>query len=169
MLPHILRAGALALILAGASASLSAQQTIFVVRHAERTDTGLEASKMQTDPDLSEAGKARAQSLAMMLKDAGIKTIYVTQFKRTHQTAEPLAKALGIQPTVVQSKDLPQLVEKIKSAPGNALVVGHSNSVGQTIAGLGVSEPVKLEETDFDNLFVVVQGATPTLVRLHFR
>jgi hypothetical protein len=61
------------------------------------------------------------------------------------------------------------LIEKLKGATGNALVVGHSNTVGEVIAGLGVIEPVKLQDTDYDNLFVVVTGEKPTLVRLHFR
>jgi hypothetical protein len=37
------------------------------------------------------------------------------------------------------------------------------------IAGLGVAEPVKLTDSDYDNLFVVVRGEKPTLIRLHFR
>ena len=109
----------LTLVLVGTAVSVSAQQTIFVVRHAERADTGTSAPTMATDPDLSETGHARARSLATVLKDAGIKAIFVTQYKRTRQTAEPLAAALGIQPTVVQARELPQLPEKLKSATGN--------------------------------------------------
>jgi broad specificity phosphatase PhoE len=69
-----------------ASALLStatAQSTIFVVRHAEKAD----ATK---DPDLSEAGRARAEALAKALRDAKIAAIYATEFKRTQQTAAPL-------------------------------------------------------------------------------
>lgn len=145
-----------------------AQPAIFVVRHAERADTSGGSAMMATDPDLSDAGKARAQSLAAALKDAKITAIYTTQYKRTQQTAEPLAKALGIQPTVVNSKDVAGVVEKLKSG-GNALVVGHSNSVGLIIQQLGVTEPVTLGDTEYDNLFVVVLGEKPTLVRLHLR
>ena len=151
------------------AAPAAAQQTVFVVRHPERADSASGGSPMMaTDPDLSEAGKARAQSLAAMLKDAKITAIYTTQYKRTKQTAEPLAKALGIQSTAVNSKDVAGVVEKSKSG-GNALVVGHSNSVGLIIQQLGVTEPVKLGDADYDNLFIVVLGEKPTLVRLHFR
>ena len=147
---------------------VGAQQAIFVVRHAERADAGTSgAAMMATDPDLSEAGRARAQALATMLRDAKITAIYTTEYNRTRQTAEPLGKALGIQPTVVQARDTTGLLEKIKSG-GNALVVGHSNTVGTVIQQLGVAEPVKLSEEEYDNIFVVVRGEKPVLVRLHF-
>ena len=68
-----------------------AQATVFVVRHAERADDG--AAKLEDDPDLSAAGRARAEALAAALEDAGITAIFATQYKRTHQTAAPLAKA----------------------------------------------------------------------------
>ena len=83
-------------------ATAAAQSTVFVVRHAERADAGSAgAGMMANDPDLAEAGRARAESLATALKDAGITAIYATQFKRTQQTAAPLAKALGVPVTTV--------------------------------------------------------------------
>lgn len=158
-----------AILLLALTAPAAAQQVVFVVRHAERADTVQGgAPMMATDPDLSAAGKARAESLAMMLKDARIGAIYTTQYKRTKQTAEPLAKALGLTSVEVNSRDLAGVIEKLKSGE-NALVVGHSNSVGAIIKGLGVTEPVALTDDDYDNLFIVVRGEKPTLVRLHFR
>lgn len=151
------------------AAPAAAQQAIFVVRHAERADASTGGSPMMVgDPDLSDAGKARAQALAATLKDAKITTIYTTQYKRTRQTAEPLAKALGIQPTVVAANDMPALIEKLKGG-GNALVVGHSNTIGQVVAQLGAGDPIKVADDEYDNLFVVVGGEKPTLVRLRFR
>lgn len=156
--------------LLAAAAVSSAQPAVFIVRHAERTDTGTAASKMMgADPDLSEAGKARAEALATVLKDARITAIHATDYKRTAQTAAPLAKALGLGVTVTPSKDVRALVEKLKSAEGNVLVVGHSNSVPAVIKALGIPEPVSVSEEDFDNLFVVIRSATPTLLRLHYR
>jgi broad specificity phosphatase PhoE len=164
-----------ALLLAAAAVlavtvTASAQNTIFVVRHAERADSASGGPPMMaTDPDLSDAGKARAQSLAAALKDAGIKSIYTTEYKRTRQTGEPLARILGVPVTPLPARDLPALIDKLKTADGNALVIGHSNTVGDIIARLGVTEPVKLTDHDYDNLFVVVTGQKPTLLRLHFR
>ena len=86
-----------AIVLLALAVPAAAQQSIFVVRHAERADAAPGASAMMdSDPDLSAAGKARAQSLASMLKDAKITAIYTTRYKRTKQTAEPLAAALGL-------------------------------------------------------------------------
>lgn len=146
-----------------------AQGTIFVVRHAERADAGTSgASMMATDPNLSDAGRARAEALASMLRDSKITAIYTTEYNRTKQTAEPLAKALGIPATVVGARDMKGLIEKVK-AGGNALVVGHSNTVGTILEALGVSEKIAIGEDEYDNLFVVVPGQKPTLVRLHFK
>ena len=150
------------------TATAAAQRSVFLVRHAERADGG--AAGMNTsDPDLSDAGKARAQSLAAALKDAGIAAIYVTEFKRTQQTAAPLAAALGVQATVVPSKDMAALIGKLKGSGGNALVVGHSNTVPEVIKQLGIADPVTLADTDYDFMFVVTPGSPPSLLRLHYR
>jgi basic amino acid/polyamine antiporter, APA family len=158
------------LLLTGASAA--AQQSVFVVRHGERVDGGAGATgnmMAAADPELSEAGKARAQSLAAALKDAAITAIYVTEYKRTRQTAEPLAKVLGIEVTVVSSKEPGALIEKVKAGSGNALVIGHSNTVPEIIRQLGIVEPVKLADSDYDWLFVVTRSDKPSLLRLHYR
>jgi 2,3-bisphosphoglycerate-dependent phosphoglycerate mutase len=146
----------------------AAQQTIFVVRHAERADASAGASPtMASDPDLSEKGKARAQALATVLKDAKITAIYTTQYKRTVQTADPLARALAIQPTALDARETAGLIEKLK-AGGNALVVAHSNTVGPILQQLGVADAITLGDEDYDNIFVVVRSEKPTLIRLHF-
>ena len=93
--------------------------------------------------------------------------LYTPIDEKPKQTAEPLAKALGIPATVVGARDMKGLLEKVK-AGGNALVVGHSNTVGTILEALGVSEKIALGEDEYDNLFVVVTGEKPTLVRLRF-
>jgi phosphohistidine phosphatase SixA len=151
-------------------ATVVAQASIFVVRHAERADTsGGAPAMMATDPDLSEAGHTRAGALAALLKDADIGAIFVTEFKRTQQTAAPLAKALGIAPLVVPAKDTAGLVARLKKAGTNALVVGHSNTVPDVITALGVSRPVAVADTEYDNLFIVVGAPEPRAIRLRYR
>ena len=141
----------------------AAQSTIFVVRHAEK------AKSNGNDPELSEAGRARAESLAKILKDANITAIYATEFKRTQQTAAPVAKAFGIELTIVPAKDTATLSAKLRDLHGNALVVGHGNTIPDLIKALGVETPVNIAETDYDNLFVVVLDEKPHLLQLHYR
>jgi broad specificity phosphatase PhoE len=168
MIRRVLLASLLVLVGAGAA---NAQPTVFLVRHAERADGGKPADggMMAADPDLSAAGRARAVSLATVLQDAKISAIFTTELKRTIQTAEPLAKALGLPIVQVPGKDLAGLVKKISAASGNVLVVGHSNTVPEALTLLGVNETVTIGDEDFDNLFVVTAGSSPSLVRLRYR
>lgn len=160
----------LSLILLFFALPAAAQQAVFVVRHAERADTASGgAPMMATDPDLSDAGRARAASLAAALKNAKITAIFVTPYKRTQLTAEPLAKALGIQPIAIDPKDAAGLIEKVKAATGNVLVVGHSNTVPDVLTRLGIADAPKLADSDYDNLFLVIRGEKSSLVRLHYR
>jgi broad specificity phosphatase PhoE len=144
-----------------------AQSVFYIVRHAERADAGMMAGG-SNDPDLSPAGHARAEALAATLKDARISAIYVTEFKRTRQTAAPLAKALGVEPIVVSSKDTPGLVARVKAGSGSVLIVGHSNTVPEVLKALG-GEAVTIGDSEYDNLFVVTGGTPAAVLRLHYR
>jgi len=152
------------LLLAGLFASAAvAQSTIFIVRHAEKAASGGD------NPDLSEAGRARAESLANTLKDAGLSAIFVTDFKRTQQTAAPLAKMLHLDPAIVPAKDSAALIAKLHASMGNVLVVGHGNTIPDVIKAFGIATPISIEENDYDNLFALVLGEKPRLLRLHYR
>jgi phosphohistidine phosphatase SixA len=154
-------------ILVGTATAAAAQATIFLVRHAERADNG--SGGMANDPSLSAAGRARAAALAAMLKDTKLTAIFATEFKRTQQTAAPAAKAQHLTVTSVSSDQTATLVGKLKAATGAVLVVGHSNTVPEVIAALGVTLPVTIDDGEFDNLFIVITGAQPRLVRLRYK
>ena len=139
----------------------AAQSSIFIVRHAEKAGGD--------DPDLTKAGRARAKSLATVLKDAGITAIYTSEVKRTQQTAAPLAKALHLEPAVIPAKDRAALVAKLQGSSGNVLVVGHSNTIPEIIKALGITTSVTIADNDYDNLFLVVLEEKPRLIRLHYR
>ena len=137
-------------------------KTVILVRHAEKTDEPGGAAP------LSQAGIARSQKLAGMLSSAGVKAIYTTQYLRTKQTAEPLAKQLGIpitpitiqvktsNPREVSDESIRQIVDKIMGGTENTvLVVGHSNSVPDVIKMLGGDVVPTIDEKRFDDLFVV--------------
>ena len=151
----------IALCLCSAAA---AEPTIYIVRHAEKAQT---AGGDPKDPDLSAAGRARAESLAVTLKDAGITAIYASEFKRTQQTAEPIARAAGVEVIIVPAKETNTLIAKLNEQRGAALVVGHSNTVPEILKALGASGSVTIEDSDYDNLFVLSTGASRQMIRLH--
>jgi broad specificity phosphatase PhoE len=160
------------LLLVVLAAPAAAQQTVFLVRHAERADSGqATGSTMATDSDLSEAGRTRAAKLAAVLADSGITAIYSTEYKRTQQTAAPLAKALGIAVTTIKAADMAALIADLKASKGHALVVGHSNTIPAVAKALGVGAPFTIADTEYDNLFLVHlpqgPGAPAVLTRLH--
>ena len=152
------------IFLVAALTPMRANADIFLVRHAEKAQGG-----DPKDPDLSEAGRARAESLAAILKDAGITAIFVTEFRRTQQTAQPLAQALKLDPIVIPAAETKALLEKLAEIKGHALVVGHSNTLPEIEKGLGVSAPVRVDENEYDNLFLLALSGQPTsLLRLHY-
>jgi broad specificity phosphatase PhoE len=140
----------------------SAEPFVVIVRHAEK---GTNSDK---DPDLSPAGQARADALAEMLKSSGIVAIFTTEYKRTIETAAPAARALGISATVVPANDTPQLVEKLRALQGNALVVGHGNTIPDLVKALGIEAAINIPENDYTEVFVVTLGDRPRLLRLHY-
>lgn len=156
----------ISMFLAQAAAAQQPQHmsTVILVRHAE---------KASADPDavLSAAGQQRAECLAHVLKDSGIKRIYVTDTKRTQQTAEPLAKALGIKPVIVPARDTTNLVQNIfYGAGGNALVVGHSNTVPTIIQRVQAGTVPAIEDSDYDGMYVltIMEGSSTPVLKIHY-
>lgn len=150
----------------------SATTTIVVVRHAEKSTDD------PRDPSLSSAGQQRARDLADLLKDAGVSAFYVTQYKRTRHTAEPLAQKLAM-PLVERpvstansatyAKDLAR--EVLSSSAGKTvLVVGHSNTVPQIVKAFSGHEIKAIQDPEYDHIFVIVvaTGRVPQLFNLRF-
>jgi broad specificity phosphatase PhoE len=145
----MLRRFPVALAMLAASALQAA--TIIVVRHADRV-----ASAMTADVPLSHRGLERAEALADMLKDAGIRAIYATEVKRTQQTAAPLAERLHLRMHIVPAANLRELAYILKKLPPGdvVLVVGHGNTVPAIVASLGGSTP-PLGENEYDRMLIL--------------
>jgi len=160
-----LAAGLLIAGLGDAAAQDSGPITVFVVRHAEKASA-------DPDPSLNEAGRERASALARVLGDAGITVMFSSEFKRTRETAAPLAAQLGIEPVVLDAGKSDELVARLASLPAGAkaLVVSHSNLVPgivQKLSGHGVAE---LADSDYDRLYVVTlwAGGRGSTLYLHY-
>jgi broad specificity phosphatase PhoE len=158
-------------ILASAHLRAAGAQVFFVVRHAERADSGTPSGRsMNVDPPLSTAGQERARRLASLLRSANVTHIFTTEFQRTRQTAAPLAAQVHQEPVTVAADDVNGLMERLLKTSGATLVVAHSNTVPDIMKRLGVAEQVSIPDSEFDNLFVIVRqpDGAATLVRLKY-
>ncbi|MDJ0759675.1 MAG: phosphoglycerate mutase family protein [Woeseiaceae bacterium] len=133
-----------------------ATTTLIFVRHAEKVADASE------DPSLSDAGKRRSAELARQLADAdviaGIDAIYATRFKRSQETAMPVANALSIPINTYDAADTESVLETIlKDQKGKiVLVVAHSDTLPDLIANLGASKRVPpIADAEYDNIYVI--------------
>lgn len=150
-----------------------ATTTVIFVRHAEKATLPTE------DPGLSEAGQQRAAELARQLVDAdvvpgvGVDAVYSTSYRRSVETAKPVADALDLPVLMYDASDTAAIIEAIvKEYKGKIiLVVGHSNTVPEMIANMGASKNVpEISEDEYDNIYVVTIpwfGKTKT-IRLRY-
>lgn len=123
--------------------------TVYLVRHAERLNDSDTTS-------LSAAGAMRASGLAVLVREAGIRRIYVTEKHRTAQTAAPAADLLQLTPVEIAGHLVDDLVDSIKADNGKTiLVVGHSDTLPAIIRGLGVHPQPAIGRDVFDDLFIV--------------
>lgn len=131
--------------------------TVVLVRHAEKQIGTID------DAPLTPQGEQRAMRLAQMFGDAEsfgrVRQIYVTDTRRSQQTAAGLAQRLNLKPELVDPKastsDVARRVLR-ENRGGLALIVGHSNTVPALVAKLSGAENVPpMSDEDFDTLYVV--------------
>ena len=133
-----------------------ATTTVIFVRHAEKMATPPD------DPGLSPAGQQRVAELTRQLVDAdviaGIDAVYATPYRRTEETARPVADALGLPLNSYNAADNEAIMEQIvRDHKGKIiLVVGHSNTVPSLIGKMGASKKVpEIAENEYDNIYIV--------------
>lgn len=148
------------------SAGLGGQAArwVVIVRHAEKVDEARDAG-------LSVQGQARAEQLAYVLRHVPISDIVVSQFDRTQATAGPLAQSRGLVPLRIDADRMNTWVMNwVRAKRGEALlVVGHSDTVPELLARLGVSGPQQIVRTDYGNLFFVAPDAKrPSLLWMQY-
>lgn len=161
----ILPGAVFCLFFAAAAPPAAAQRTVILVRHAEKADDS-------KDTALSEAGRARAGKLAGMLAGAGVTAIYSSEYRRTRETAEPLASALRIPVQSFPADDAAGLVRRLRDrhAGDIVLIVGHSNTLPKLLELLGHPAGETIADDDFGSVFVIIPGADkpPLVFRLKY-
>jgi phosphohistidine phosphatase SixA len=131
--------------------------TIVLLRHAEKQVGAI------ADAPLTPQGELRATRLAQMFGDASsygrVQKIYVTDTRRTQQTAAALAQRLNLKPEVVDARSSSgELARRAlrENRGGRALIVGHSNTVPEIVKALADSDEVPpIADDEFDTLYVV--------------
>jgi broad specificity phosphatase PhoE len=146
--------------------------TIVLVRHAEK------AAAPANDPPLTDAGKARAESLSVALADFAPEAIIVTPFARTRGTAEPLATRFGLTPVLApQVGTIPQRADSLAAmVRGNydgkrVVIIGHSNTIPGIIGALGGPKLADLCDQEHATMFTLTipaGGGQPRLVRSRY-
>jgi 2,3-bisphosphoglycerate-dependent phosphoglycerate mutase len=140
------------LLVAATTVSAQRESTTFILlRHAERADDG------SKDPEISDAGKARAQKLAQLLAQTKVDAIYSTPYKRTTLTVTPLAESKQLK---IENYDpmSAQLVDDMlkKHKGGTVVICGHSNTIPANLNLLtGTTDYKNFDDTDFGNVVIV--------------
>lgn len=137
----------------GPVAAQSTNKTIVLVRHAEK-DTSVANNP---DPELSAEGRERAIKLMNFVKRYKPHEIFSTNYKRTRQTAEPIAAKRKKEIQTYDPAKQADLVTKIMaSKTDHNLIVGHSNTI-PVLANLIAKKEVfrNLLETEYGVVWVI--------------
>lgn len=134
---------------------------IYLVRHGEK-------SAPSGNVPLSGEGMQRAETLKDSLAGKKISGVFTTYTIRTAQTAQPTARAAGLDTTTYASGD--SLLRVLLGRKGkNYLVVGHSNTVPQMLRAVGLQPGFEgnIPDQQYDNLFeiIVKKNETKLLVK----
>ncbi len=137
---------------------------VYLVRHAEKADDGTD------DPPLALAGQIRVRILQGLLADARLTHVYTTDWRRTRETAQPIAESAGLETVVYDPRAPDSLARLIRATPGRHLVVGHSNTTPALVSALGGDPSGPIHEMEYNRLYIVaiLPGASPVVSLLRF-
>jgi broad specificity phosphatase PhoE len=136
---------ALVLVSLTLAPALSALETIYIIRHAEKDRTAWwDDPAVDRFRPLSDQGRQRAQLWAKHLETADLAAIYTSETSRTVNTGAPLARTLGIPLFPGSSSADESTMGDFLHGLSNdhrddkaVLLVGHSNTIPQLLRALG--------------------------------
>ncbi|MCH7412651.1 histidine phosphatase family protein [Belliella sp. R4-6] len=140
-------------------------KTIYIVRHAEKM--------LNTeDPQLSVAGTVRSKKLGQILEDKQIKHAFSTSTIRTKATLQHVSNHAGIAIEIYDPQNHDDLVEELRIRKGNAVVVGHSNTIHHLVNYFVMTGEKfeELEDIEYDYIFEVTlesDGSSSVVRRLY--
>lgn len=123
---------------------------IFLVRHAEKG--------YGSDPTLTFKGVRRAQLLADIFRGLPLDAIYATRYKRTQETAQPVAREQGLSAEQYEPDELTTFSIRLRRRHRgqSVLVVGHSDTTPELANRLVTSGVLqRIDERDYSNFYMV--------------
>lgn len=141
-----------AVLLAGGAAAQ--KKTFILVRHAEKD---ISAAADRVDPDLTQIGRERAVRLVATIKRYKPGAIYSSDFKRTRDTASPMAARRKKDVQIYDPKKLTELLTTMMvSKTKRFLVVGH-NTTTPALANLIIKEDKykALSEAEYGKIWII--------------
>ncbi len=126
--------------------------TYYFIRHAEKATDDLE----NEDPDLTEEGRDRANKWAEVFKDIDFDLVYSSDYKRTLNTAKPIAEAKDLEINFFNTEILNDKEFQKTTKGKKVLVVGHSNLNPEWVNYILEEERYDdLDESVYGSLFIV--------------
>jgi phosphohistidine phosphatase SixA len=129
----------------------------YVMRHLQKDPAG-----DPRDPGLTAAGQREAARLATWFGRHPPRAIYVSRTRRAAETAAAVAAKFKVTPKVYNPSDTAALVAAVRQERGTVLIVGHSNTVPDIVAGLGGTRPAPLADGDYGDIWHVWGGKPHT-------
>lgn len=124
----------------------------YLIRHAEKDRSDPE----NKDPELTEAGQARALVWASYFEDKILDAIYSSDYARTRQTATPTAQSKRMELTIYEPRKLYSEAFLEKTEKKSILIVGHSNTIPDLVNKLIKEDRFQdIEDNDNSSLFIV--------------
>ncbi len=138
-------------VIACAPAAVEQQpaSVIYLVRHAEKSEENPQ------DPELTEAGQARANLLVHLLENVELDGVWSTDTRRTRNTATPTAQAHGVTIELYNPSDMAEFAQTLKAGGGQHLVVGHSNTTTAFVEALGGDPGTAIVDPEYDRFYIV--------------
>ena len=134
----------------------------YFIRHAEKD----RSDSTNKNPSLTIQGLERANKWALFFKDKNIAAVYSTNYKRTQQTALPIAKEQNLEIISYTAKEL--ISEKfIADNKGkNIVIVGHSNTTPELVNNLlGEKKYEDISDSENNNVFIVTLNKNKTTAK----
>ena len=134
----------------------------YFIRHAEKD----RSDSTNKNPSLTIQGLERANKWALFFKDKNIAAVYSTNYKRTQQTALPIAKEQNLKIISYNAKEF--ISEKfITNNKGkNIVIVGHSNTTPELVNSLlGEKKYEDIADSENNNVFIVTLKKNKTTAK----